>query len=110
MNEQSLFERFDKSPLLNNLVDRIAMSTSLEKPFQVFLQNLNGSSAAFVLQSIFGNAKTNHFNHLVVLNDAEEAAYFFNSIESVTEALDLFYFRFLNRFKIINMTFFFMRI
>ena len=92
MNEQSLFERFEKSPLLNNLVDRIAMPAPQEKPFQVFLQNLNGSSAAFVLQSIFCNTKTNHFNHLVVLNDAEEAAYFFNSIESVTEALDLFYF------------------
>ena len=92
MNEQSLFERFEKSPLLNNLVDRIAVPTSQDKPFQVFLQNLNGSSAAFVLQSIFSNTKTNHFNHLVVLNDAEEAAYFFNSIESVTEALDLFYF------------------
>ena len=92
MNEQSLFERFEKSPLLNNLVDRIAMSSGKEKPLQVFLQNLNGSSAAFVLQSIFSHSKTNHFNHLVVLNDAEEAAYFFNSIESVTEALDLFYF------------------
>jgi len=92
MNEQSLFERFEKSPLLNNLVERIAMPSPQEKPFQVFLQNLNGSSAAFVLQSIFSNSKTNHFNHLVVLNDAEEAAYFFNSIESVTEALDLFYF------------------
>jgi transcription-repair coupling factor (superfamily II helicase) len=92
MNEQSLFERFEKSPLLNNLVDRIAMSALTEKPFQSFLQNLNGSAPAFVLQSIFSNEKTNHLNHLVVLNDAEEAAYFFNSIESVTEALDLFYF------------------
>ena len=92
MNEQSLFERLEKSPLLNNLVDRIAMSNGKENPLQVFLQNLNGSSAAFVLQSIFANSKTNHLNHIVVLNDAEEAAYFFNSIESVTEALDLFYF------------------
>jgi transcription-repair coupling factor (superfamily II helicase) len=92
MNEQSLFERLHKSPLLNNLVDRIAMSASKENPCQVFLQNLNGSSAAFVLQSIFSNEKTSHLNHVIVLNDAEESAYFFNSIESVTEALDLFYF------------------
>ncbi len=92
MNEQSLFERLHKSPLLNNLVDRIAMSAGKENPCQVFLQNLNGSSAAFVLQSIFSNEKTNHLNHIIVLNDAEESAYFFNSIESVTEALDLFYF------------------
>ena len=92
MNEQSLFERLEKSPLLNNLVDRIAMSNGKENALQVFLQNLNGSAAAFVLQSIFSNAATSHLNHMVVLNDAEEAAYFFNSIESVTEALDLFYF------------------
>ena len=92
MNEQSLFERLEQSPLLNNLADRIAMSTGKENPLQVFLQNLNGSSAAFVLQSIFSNPKTKHLNHIVVLNDAEESAYFFNSIESLTEALDLFYF------------------
>jgi transcription-repair coupling factor (superfamily II helicase) len=92
MNEQSLFERLQQSPLLNNLVDRIAMPLGEKKPLQIFLQNLHGSSAAFVLQSIFSNTKTNHLNHLIVLNDAEESAYFFNSIESVTEALDLFYF------------------
>ena len=92
MNEQSLFERFHNSPLLNNLVDRIAMSKLQNKPYQVFLQNLNGSAAAFVLQTIFTHTKTDYFNHVIVLNDAEEAAYFFNSIESVTEAMDLFYF------------------
>ena len=92
MNEDSLFERLEKSPLLNNLVDRIAMSKHNEIPFQAFLQNLNGSAAAFVLQAIFTNEKTANLNHLVVLSDAEEAAYFFNSIESVTGALDLFYF------------------
>ena len=92
MNEQSLFERFHNSPLLNNLVDRIAMSKLQNKPYQFFLQNLNGSAAAFVLQTIFTNTKTDYFNHVIVLNDAEEAAYFFNSIESVTEAMDLFYF------------------
>jgi transcription-repair coupling factor (superfamily II helicase) len=92
MNEDSLFERLEKSPLLNNLVDRIAMSNHNEIPFQAFLQNLNGSAAAFVLQAIFTNEKTANLNHLVVLSDAEEAAYFFNSIESVTGALDLFYF------------------
>ena len=92
MNEQSLFEPFEKSPLLNNLADRIAMSQQEEKPFQIFLQNLQGSSVAFVLQTIFSHIKTNQLNHLVVLNDAEEAAYFYNSIESVTGAMDLFYF------------------
>ena len=68
------------------------MSKHNEIPFQAFLQNLNGSAAAFVFQAIFTNEKTANLNHLVVLSDAEEAAYFFNSIESVTGALDLFYF------------------
>jgi transcription-repair coupling factor (superfamily II helicase) len=92
MNEQSLFERFNVSPLLNSLADRIAMSENQKSPFQIFLQHLNGSVPAFVLQTIFTHEKTNQWNHIVVLNDAEEAAYFFNSIESVTEAMDLFYF------------------
>jgi transcription-repair coupling factor (superfamily II helicase) len=92
MNEQSLFERFNVSPLLNSLADRIAMSETQKSPFQIFLQHLNGSSPAFILQTIFTHEKTNQWNHIVVLNDAEEAAYFFNSIESVTEAMDLFYF------------------
>lgn len=92
MNEQFLFERFQNSPLLNSLVDRIAMSQSQNKALQVYLQNLQGSAAAFVLQTIFSNPKTASLNHIVVLNDAEEAAYFLNSIESLTAALDLFYF------------------
>lgn len=92
MNEQSLFERFNVSPLLNSLADRIAMSETQKIPFQIFLQHLNGSVPAFVLQTIFTHEKTNQWNHIVVLNDAEEAAYFFNCIESVTEAMDLFYF------------------
>ncbi|MEN9697013.1 MAG: transcription-repair coupling factor [Bacteroidota bacterium] len=92
MNEQSLFEKYRQSPLLNNLVDRIAMSNVEKKPYQTFLKNINGSATAFVLQALFTHPNTSHLNHLVVLNDAEEAAYFFNSIESVTEALDLFYF------------------
>jgi transcription-repair coupling factor (superfamily II helicase) len=68
------------------------MSENQKSPFQIFLQHLNGSVPAFVLQTIFTHEKTNQWNHIVVLNDAEEAAYFFNSIESVTEAMDLFYF------------------
>ncbi|MCE2656038.1 MAG: transcription-repair coupling factor [Sediminibacterium sp.] len=68
------------------------MSETQKVPFQIFLQQLNGSAPAFVLQAIFTHEKTNQWNHIVVLNDAEEAAYFFNSIESVTEAMDLFYF------------------
>jgi transcription-repair coupling factor (superfamily II helicase) len=92
MNEQSLFDRYDASPLLKTIVDGIAMSDSANSPFQVHLQNLNGSAPAFVLKHIFTHPQTANYNHVIVLNDAEEAAYFYNSIESITGALDLFYF------------------
>ena len=92
MNEQSLFGRFHDSPLLKKLVDGILMSSSQQQPAQIFLQNLHGSSTAFIIEAIFKNEATANLNHLVVLNDAEEAAYFFNSVESVTAAMDLFYF------------------
>ena len=92
MNEQSLFDRYDASPLLKKIVDGIALSNLANTPFQVHLQNLNGSSPAFILKHIFTHPETATFNHVVVLNDAEEAAYFYNSIESITGAIDLFYF------------------
>jgi transcription-repair coupling factor (superfamily II helicase) len=50
--------------------------------------------------------KKHNTNHLVVLNDSEEAAYFHNTIENLTSALDLFYFpaSFKNRknFRLLN--------
>ena len=92
MNEQSLFDRYDRSPLLNKIVDGLALSVSEKKPFQVHLQNLNGSAPAFVLKYLFTHPQTDKFNHLIVLDDAEEAAYFYNSLESITGAMDLFYF------------------
>jgi len=52
------------------------MSNAQNQPAQYFLQNLYGSSTAFIIESIFKNEATAHLNHLVVLNDAEEAAYF----------------------------------
>ena len=92
MNEQSLFDRYHDSPLLKQLVAGIALSSAQNKPAQFFLQNLYGSSTAFIIEAIFKNEATASLNHLIILNDAEEAAYFFNSVESVTEAMDLFYF------------------
>jgi len=92
MNEQALFTSYHASPLLQQLVDGILMSTNENQTAKYYLQNLYGSSSAFVLESLFSNPATKHLNHIIVLNDAEEAAYFYNSVESVTGAMDLFYF------------------
>lgn len=59
---------------------------------KIYLKNLYGSSAEFLLSAFVTGKETEALNHLVVLNDAEEAAYFHNTIENLTGALDLFYF------------------
>ncbi|MFT4093120.1 MAG: transcription-repair coupling factor [Niabella sp.] len=69
---------------------QIAAGLSLYQPSEVSLTGLFGSAAPFVLASCAGRAED--FNHLIVLNEPEDAAYFQNTLESITGALDLFYF------------------
>ncbi|HEY0298978.1 MAG TPA: hypothetical protein VGB84_07140, partial [Arachidicoccus sp.] len=56
--------------------------------------------------SVFQDESLKQFNHVFVLNDAEEAAYFHNTLENLTGALNLFYFpsSFKNRknFQLLN--------
>ena len=72
----------------------------------IYLKNLQGSSAEFVVSALFTHPDCRDLNHLLVLNDAEEAAYFHNTLENLTNALDLFYFpsSFKNRknFRVLN--------
>ena len=88
MNVQGLFEKYQSSPRLFQLTERF----SIASPQKIFLKNLSGSSAEFVVASIFNHPQTQNLNHIVVLNNAEEAAYFHNTLENLTSALDLFYF------------------
>lgn len=102
MNLPGLLELYKNSPRLFQLANRLSFS----EPQKIFLKNLQGSSAEFAVCSVFLNEQTSQLNHLVVLNDAEEAAYFQNTLENLTQALDLFYFpsSFKNRknFKLLN--------
>ncbi|RXK83303.1 transcription-repair coupling factor [Filimonas effusa] len=108
MNLSALLELYKQSPRLLQLADRLAFAAdhpeNTKQP--VFLKNLQGSSREFLLGAIFQLEQTKKLNHLVVLNDAEEAAYFHNTIENLTGAIDLFYFpsSFKNRknFKLLN--------
>lgn len=88
MNLQVLLENNKALPRLFQLADRLTMST----PQQIFCKNLHGSASQFLLTGAFQHDLTRSLNHLVILNDAEEAAYFHNTLENLTEALDLFYF------------------
>ena len=102
MNLSALMEQYQNSPRLFQLADRLTYADTQK----IFLKNLLGSSAEFVVSSVFMHKHCQQLNHLVVLNDAEEAAYFHNTLENLTNALDLFYFpsSFKNRknFKLLN--------
>lgn len=102
MNLQHLTDKFENSPRLFKIADRLTLS----QPQRLYLKNVHGSSTQFIVSAIFNNSVTEGLNHLIILNDAEEAAYFHNTLESLTNALDLFYFpsSFKNRknFKLLN--------
>ncbi|MDE3236689.1 MAG: transcription-repair coupling factor [Bacteroidota bacterium] len=102
MNLSALLDKYNQYPRLIQLADRL----SFADPQKIFLQNLQGSSAEFLVSSVFAHERAKNLNHLIVLNDAEEAAYFHNTVENLTSALDLFYFpsSFKNRknFRLLN--------
>jgi len=102
MNLSVLLEQYQRNPRLLTIADRLLFADSQ----QLYLKNLQGSSIEFLIAALFTLDKAQSLNHLVVLNDAEEAAYFHNTIENLTSALDLFYFpsSFKNRknFRLLN--------
>ncbi len=102
MNLDQLLEQYQQSPLVKLLVERLSYADTQK----IFLKNIVGSSAEFLVTAVFGHPDAQNLNHLIVLNDAEEAAYFHNTIENLSSALDLFYFpsSFKNRknFRLLN--------
>lgn len=102
MNLPHLMHQYLQSPLVEQLVKRVNYADAQ----QLYLKNLQGSSAEFIVSAVFQHDEGKDLNHLIVLNDAEEAAYFHNTLENLTSALDLFYFpsSFKNRknFRLLN--------
>jgi len=88
MNNEGLLGSFLHSPRLFQLADKILLST----PQRVACKNLQGSSPAFLISAVFQHESTSQLNHLIVCEDSESAAYLHNTLESLTGALDLFYF------------------
>lgn len=80
--------QYQNTPRLFQLADKLSFS----QPQKIYLKNLQGSSSQFVVGSVFLHPACSQLNHVIILNDAEEAAYFHNSLESLTKALDVFYF------------------
>ena len=88
MNLELLLKEYANDPRCFSIVDRITLSA----PQKIVLKGLLGSSPAFVAAAVFEHSSAAGLNHLVILRDAEEAAYFHNTLENLTNALDLFYF------------------
>ncbi len=94
MKVQELIKIYQESPLIKELAGNFMPQDEIpsNSSHKIFLDGLTGSSHAFVFSSIYTNPDFANTNHLVILNDAEEAAYFQNSLESLTQAINLFYF------------------
>lgn len=88
MNLDVLMNFYQNDSRCFSIADRITLSS----PSHLHLQGLEGSASQFVMAAVFNHAATAQLNHIVVLRDAEEAAYFQNTLENITHALDIFYF------------------
>ncbi len=93
---QDLLQLYQNDPRLFQLTDRLSLPLtndgSQKSSQKIFLKGLVGSSPVFVAAAGFSHPSSQELNHLIVLNDAEEAAYFHNTLENITGALDIFYF------------------
>ena len=69
---------------------QIANGIVLPQPQHFQISGIYGSAAQFILASVFENTSTPQ-NHLVILNEGEDAAYFQNSLQNITGALEIFY-------------------
>jgi len=88
MSVQNLLSAYQNSPRLFSLADRL----SFAQPQNIYVKNLQGSAAEFVVAAAFLHPSCSQLNHLIVCNDAEEAAYFHNTLENLTNAINIFYF------------------
>lgn len=88
MNLEHLLDSYVQSPRIT----AIAADLVVPGPGKILVKNLSGSFAALVFSSLYLRQELNASNHLIILEDAEEAAYFHNDLEQLIQPIDLFYF------------------
>lgn len=86
MNIQAVLQLYQRDIRLQQLVKGI----NLSGPQYFQLTGLTGSATTFAAVGTWELAASH--NHLFILNDKEEAAYFHNDLEQLSQALDIFYF------------------
>jgi transcription-repair coupling factor (superfamily II helicase) len=88
VNLQFLLEKYLEDPR----VKRIAEGIVVPGKRAIRLEGLCGSSAEVLFSAVYSHPSAASCNHLVILNDAEEAAYFHNSVENLIRPIDLFFY------------------
>ena len=83
-----MLSAYQQSPRLFTLTDRL----SFAQPQNIYLKNLQGSAAEFIASAVFLHPSCAQLNHVYICNDAEDAAYFHNTLENLTQAINIFYF------------------
>ncbi len=86
MNLEELLKAYSAAPQVKHLIEQLTAGDD-RKDF--FLSGLIGSQDAFVAAAVF---KQTDFNHLFVMGDKEEAAYFQNNLKSLLGNKDIFFF------------------
>ncbi|MDE3184764.1 MAG: transcription-repair coupling factor [Bacteroidota bacterium] len=88
MNLDVLMDTYSNDARIFKIADKIL----LFEPQHIHLSGLLGSASQFIFSAVFNHPVSSKVNHLVILRDAEESAYFHNTLENLTNALDVFYF------------------
>src|SRR5258706_7598126 len=88
MNLDVLLNTYLNDPRIFKIAERIVLS----HPQKIHLKGLQASAPSFVISAVLNLPLTSQLNHLIILRDAEEAAYFQNTLENITNALNIFYF------------------
>ncbi len=88
MNLQFLLDGYVQSPPVKQLAEAIL----LPNPQNILCSKMAGSYPALLFSALYQRAELNGLNHMIILEDAEDAAYFHNDLEQLIQPIDLFYF------------------
>jgi len=85
LSKTALYNTFDNSPKVQQIVDRLQEDNQPK----LHLDGLLGSSVSFVVRALFKKADA---PFLVILNNKEEAAYYLNDLEQMIGEKDVLFF------------------
>lgn len=88
MEVQELLNIYAAHPGVNALGTLIREETARN----IFLKGLSGSGAALTIAALFSENKGKKGSYLCVLNDLEEAGYFFHDLVQLTASSDVYFF------------------